>query len=79
VCVCVSVTTVVSTVSPLIGKIRYQQKVLDIGNKMNLGKRSWFKLWELLAYNEILTHNLLLEIDASMSPVLVEEDYWYIR
>jgi len=35
--VCVSVTTVVSTVSPLIGKVRYQQKVLDIGNKKNVG------------------------------------------
>jgi len=33
----VSVTAVVSTVSPLIGRVRYQQKVLDIGNKMNMG------------------------------------------
>ena len=79
VCVCVSVTTVMSTVSPLKGKVRYKQKVLDVGTKMNLGKRSWFKLWELLAYSEILTHNLRLEIDASMSPVLFEEDYWYIK
>jgi len=33
----VSATTVVSTVSPLKGKVRYQQKVLDIGNKIIVG------------------------------------------
>jgi len=37
------------------------------------------KLWELLAYSEIFTRHLRLEIDASMPPVLFEEDYWYIK
>jgi len=29
--------SILEAVSPLIGKVRYQQKVLDIGNKINIG------------------------------------------
>ena len=37
VCVFVSVTALVRAMSPLKVKVRYQQKALDEGNKMNVG------------------------------------------
>ena len=37
VCVCVSVTTLTSATNALKAKVRYQQKALDAGNKMNVG------------------------------------------
>ena len=37
VCVCVSVTALVSTTNALKAKVRYQQKALDAGNKINVG------------------------------------------
>ena len=36
-CVFVSVAALVSAMSPLKVKVRYQQKALDTGNKMNVG------------------------------------------
>ena len=36
-CVCVSVTTLASTTDALKPKVRYQQKALDAGNKINVG------------------------------------------
>ena len=36
VCLCVSVTTLVGATSPLKAKVRYQQKVLDVGDKINI-------------------------------------------
>ena len=35
--VCISVTTLAGAMSPLKAKVRYQQKALDIGNKINIG------------------------------------------
>jgi len=37
VCICVSVTTLVSATNALKAKVRYQQKALDAGNKINVG------------------------------------------
>jgi len=39
VCVCVCVTALAGVMSPLKSqvKVRYQQKALDVGNKMNVG------------------------------------------
>jgi len=37
VCVCVSVTTLVSATNALKPKVRNQQKALDPGNKINVG------------------------------------------
>ena len=37
VCVCVSVTALVSATNALKAKVRYQQKALDAGNKINVG------------------------------------------
>ena len=37
VCVCVSVTALVSATNALIAKVRYQQKALNTGNKINVG------------------------------------------
>jgi len=37
VCVCVSVTNLASTTNALKAKVRYQQKALDAGNKLNVG------------------------------------------
>ena len=36
-CVCVSVTTLASATNALKAKVRYQQKALDAGNKVNVG------------------------------------------
>ena len=36
-CVCVSVTTLASATNALKAKVRYQQKALDAGNKINVG------------------------------------------
>jgi len=36
-CVCVSVTALASATNALKAKIRYQQKALDAGNKLNVG------------------------------------------
>ena len=37
VCVCVSFTTLAGAMSPLKSTVRYQQKALDVGNKINIG------------------------------------------
>jgi len=37
VCVCVSVTALVSAMNALKAKVRYQQKALNAGNKINVG------------------------------------------
>jgi len=37
VCVCVSATALASTMNALKAKLRYQQKALDVGNKINIG------------------------------------------
>jgi len=37
VCVCVRVTALVSTMNLLKAKVRYQQKALETGNKINVG------------------------------------------
>ena len=37
VCVCLSVTALASTTNALKAKVRYQQKALDAGNKINVG------------------------------------------
>jgi len=37
VCVCVSVSALVSAMNALKAKVRYQQKALDAGNKINIG------------------------------------------
>jgi len=37
VCVCVCITALVGATSPLESKVRYQQKVLDVGNRLNVG------------------------------------------
>jgi len=37
VCVCVSFTTLAGVTSPLKSTVRYQQKALDVGNKINIG------------------------------------------
>jgi len=36
-CVCVTVTALASAMNPLKAKIRYQQKAVDIDNKINIG------------------------------------------
>ena len=36
-CVCVSVTTLASATNALKAKVRYQQKALNTGNKINIG------------------------------------------
>ena len=36
-CVCVSVTALASVMNALKAKVRYQQKALDAGNKLNVG------------------------------------------
>ena len=37
VCVCVSLTALASATNALKAKVRYQQKALDAGNKINVG------------------------------------------
>jgi len=77
-CVCVCVCYHSS--SPLKAKVRYRQKALDIGNKINIGIKLKFsvqKLWQLLAYPKIFTWHLWQETDACRSLVLLQEDYWY--
>ena len=81
VCLCVSVTAPASATNALKAKVRYQQKALDAGNKINVGIKLKFsvrKLWQLLAYHEIFSWRLRQEIDASRSVVLLE-DYWYVK
>jgi len=76
----VSVTALASTTYALKAKVRYQQKALDAGNKMNIGIE--LKILDskvmtvtcILAYHEIFTWRLWQEIDASSSLALLEED-----
>ena len=72
----VSIAALVSAMSPLKVKARYQQKALDAGNKINVGielKILGLKVIELLAYHEIFTWCLQQEIDASRSIVFLEK------
>ena len=71
-----------SATNALKAEVRYQQKALDAGNKINVGielKFSVQNLWQLLAYHESFAWRLQQEINASRSLVLLEEGYWYIK
>jgi len=62
-------------------KVRYQQKALDAGNKINVGmelKILGSKVMTVIAYHEIFTWCLRQEVDASRSLVLLE-DNWYVK
>ena len=76
-----SVTTPVSATNALKAKVRYQQKALNVGNKIDVGIELNLlssKVITDLAYHEIFTRRLRQEIDASRLLVLLE-DYWYIK
>jgi len=68
-----SVTTPVSATNALKVKVRYQQKVLNAGNKIDIGIELNLlssKVITDLAYHEIFTRCLRQEIDASRLLVL---------
>ena len=74
-CLCVSVTALVGTVSLLKTKVvRYQWKLLDIVNKINIGIELKFSVWKhgydrllAIAYNEIFTQCLGQELDTNLT------------
>ena len=81
-CVCVSVTTLASATNALKVKVRYQQKVLDAGNKINVGielKILGSKVMTVISLPWNLYLALRQEIDVSRSLVLLEEYHWYVK
>ena len=61
VCVFVSVAALVSVTSPLKVKVRYQQKALDAGNKMNVGTE--LKIHSLKVLTVIQNLHLVLMVE----------------
>ena len=65
--------------SPIKAKVRYQDKVHNVGDKINVGIENFMTVIMIaIGYLEIFIQYLQQEIDASRSLVLLK-DYWYIK